>query len=54
MKYPLRNEDGIYYKVVLKSHVDEQLEKKENNKKKIKNTNKRNRELKNKFFLFQN
>jgi hypothetical protein len=28
MKYPLRNEDGIYYKVVLKSYADEQLEKK--------------------------
>jgi hypothetical protein len=28
MKYPLRNEDGIYYKVVLKSYADEQLDKK--------------------------
>ena len=28
MKYPLRNEDGIYYKVVLKSYADEELEKK--------------------------
>jgi hypothetical protein len=28
IKYPLRNEDGIYYKVVLKSYADEQLEKK--------------------------
>ena len=28
MKYPLRNEDGIYYKVVLKTYADEELEKK--------------------------
>ena len=37
MKYPLRNEDGIYYKVVLKSYADEELERKrkhrESNKK---------------------
>jgi len=28
MKYPLRNEEGIYYKVGLKSYTDQQLENK--------------------------
>ena len=28
MKYPLRNEDGVYYKVVLKNYGDLELDKK--------------------------
>jgi hypothetical protein len=28
IKYPLRNEDGIYYKIVLKKYAEESLEKK--------------------------